>query len=225
MNRSDIKLAAKNQLRGNWLWAIGICIIAGIFNGLISGSITWSMTRNSTLDMDKRILTSTPTQLFVGIITGLVGWGVAYTFLQFRDNKEKPNVFKGVFSAFTAEKFKNSLLTSFLSGLFMALWTLLLVIPGIIKSYSYAMAPYIMKDYFTAGRTDISATEAITASRALMDGKKWDLFVFDLSFLGWAILCIFTAGIGFIWLAPYYQQSKVNFYRQLAEDKYLETPL
>ena len=100
-------------------------------------------------------------------------------------------------------------------NIFTALWTILFIIPGIIKGYSYAMTPYILKDKFAAGQTDIGATEAITESRHLMDGHKMDLFVLDLSFIGWGLLGIITCGIGFIWITPYYRQTKTNFYRSL----------
>lgn len=83
------------------------------------------------------------------------------------------------------------------------------------------MTPYIMKDLYDSGKTP-TATEAITKSRELMDGHKTDLFVLDLSFLGWAILGIVTAGIGFIWITPYYRQTKANFYRKLAGDQFLK---
>lgn len=100
-------------------------------------------------------------------------------------------------------------------NIFTALWTILFIIPGFIKGYSYAMTPYILKDKFAAGQTDIGATEAITESRHLMDGHKMDLFVLDLSFIGWGLLGIITFGIGFIWIVPSYRQTKANFYRSL----------
>ena len=126
-----------------------------------------------------------------------------------------------MFSAFTAGKFLSTLLTYLLYEIFLMLWYILLVIPGIVKSYSYSMTPYIMKDLYDSGKTP-TATEAITESRELMDGHKTDLFVLDLSFLGWAILGIVTAGIGFIWITPYYRQTKANFYRKLAGDQFLK---
>ncbi|AEB92369.1 hypothetical protein LJP_0030c [Lactobacillus johnsonii DPC 6026] len=123
--------------------------------------------------------------------------------------------YTGIFSAYSNGRFKNSLCTLFMVNIFTALWTILFIIPGIIKGYSYAMTPYILKDKFAAGQTDIGATEAITESRHLMDGHKMDLFVLDLSFIGWGLLGIITFGIGFIWIVPYYRQTKANFYRSL----------
>lgn len=68
---------------------------------------------------------------------------------------------------------------------------------------------------------EIGATDAITASRKLMQGHKWEYFVLQLSFVGWGILAVCTAGIGFLWLAPYIQATNAAYYRQLAGDRFL----
>lgn len=154
-------------------------------------------------------------KFIVGLITGLVLWGVAYTILDFVETGNMETWYTGIFSAYSNGRFKNSLCTLFMVNIFTALWTILFIIPGIIKGYSYAMTPYILKDKFAAGQTDIGATEAITESRHLMDGHKMDLFVLDLSFIGWGLLGIITFGIGFIWIVSYYRQTKANFYRSL----------
>lgn len=101
----------------------------------------------------------------------------------------------------------------FLMYLFIMLWSLLLVIPGIIKTFSYAMTPYILEE-----RPELSANEAIDHSRAMMKGHKFDLFWLLLSFIGWGILCIFTLGIGLLWLMPYMQTSLAGFYEDVKAD-------
>lgn len=87
---------------------------------------------------------------------------------------------------------------------------------------SYSMAPYIVKDLAEAGE-DIAPTEAISESRKLMDGHKGELFLLDLSFIGWAILATIPLGLGWPWLTPYYQATKANYYRQLAGDQFKKT--
>ena len=225
MTRAQMKQASKDQLRGNWGWAICLTIFAWLFNAIImdinrqiwTGKyFTYSILRynNETLiqgykpgyDLSKFI---------VGLITGLVLWGVAYTILDFVETGNMETWYTGIFSAYSNGRFKNSLCTLFMVNIFTALWTILFIIPGIIKGYSYAMTPYILKDKFAAGQTDIGATEAITESRHLMDGHKMDLFVLDLSFIGWGLLGIITCGVGFIWITPYYRQTKTNFYHSL----------
>lgn len=88
--------------------------------------------------------------------------------------------------------------TKLLQAIYTFLWTLLLVIPGIIKNYSYAMTDFILKD-----QPELANNAAIEKSMAMMDGNKMKLFLLDLSFIGWAILCLFTFGIGFLFLQPY----------------------
>lgn len=100
-----------------------------------------------------------------------------------------------------------------LVGIFISLWSLLLVIPGIIKAFSYSMTPYILEE-----NPELSANEAIDRSRAMMRGHKFDLFWLYLSFIGWAILCLFTAGIGFLWLAPYVTTTQAAFYEEVKAD-------
>ena len=101
----------------------------------------------------------------------------------------------------------------FLMGLFIALWTLLFIIPGIVKMFSYAMTPFILEE-----NPDLTANEAIDRSRAMMKGHKFDLFWLFLSFIGWGILCVFTLGIGTLWLTPYMQTSIAAFYEDVKAD-------
>lgn len=100
-----------------------------------------------------------------------------------------------------------------LVGIFIFLWTLLFIIPGIIKSFSYAMTPYILDEY-----PELSPSEAIHRSRMMMKGHKFDLFWLYLSFIGWGILCLFTFGIGFLWLVPYMQTAEAAFYEEVKAD-------
>ena len=101
----------------------------------------------------------------------------------------------------------------FLMTLFIFLWSLLLVIPGIVKMFSYSMTPYILEEH-----PELSANEAIDRSRAMMKGHKFDLFWLILSFIGWMILCLFTFGIGYLWLVPYMETSIGAFYEDVKAD-------
>ncbi len=113
--------------------------------------------------------------------------------------------------AYLFKEFNNRVLTTMvLTMLYTWLWSLLLLIPGIIKSYSYAMTPYILED-----DEEISGNEAIEKSMRMMDGHKWDLFCLDLSFIGWVLLTILTLGIGVLWLEPYMLTARAAFYEEL----------
>ena len=115
------------------------------------------------------------------------------------------------------EGFKKSFLNSFLAmllvGLFTFLWSLLFVIPGIIKMFSYAMTPYII-----AENPEIDALRAIDESRAMMNGHKAELFFLRLSFIGWFILGAITV-VGVVFVLPYYQTAEANFFIELRGKK------
>jgi uncharacterized membrane protein len=87
---------------------------------------------------------------------------------------------------------------------------LLLIVPGIVKSFSYSMSYFILRD-----NPGMGSSKAITASRNMMKGYKGKLFGLYLSFLGWAILCVLSLGIGYLWLVPYMMQTIANFYEEL----------
>ena len=98
-------------------------------------------------------------------------------------------------------------------GLFIFLWSLLFVIPGIVKAYSYRMIPYLM-----AEDSNLSFFEAKDLSRRMMDGHKWNTFILDLSFIPWHILSFLTAGIvGVLYVVPYVEYTDVELYRVLRQ--------
>lgn len=110
------------------------------------------------------------------------------------------------------------LFIAILTGLFTFFWGLLLVVPGIIKSYSYSQAFYIYRDAFDQGHP-LTALEAITRSREMMDGSKGFLFIMDLSFLGWFILSALFFYVPDLFVSPYYDMSRAKFYNQLVVRK------
>ena len=117
---------------------------------------------------------------------------------------------KDMFEGYNKELFSRVLTTTLLYYVYVFLWSLLLLIPGCIKAYSYAMTPYILKD-----NPEMKNNAAIEESMRMMDGHKLELFMLDLSFIGWALLSLLTCGIGFLWLVPYMNMARVNFYEDL----------
>lgn len=103
--------------------------------------------------------------------------------------------------------------TLLLQGVYTVLWTLLLIVPGVIKAYSYAMTVYILKD-----EPELKFNSAIEKSMAMMDGHKFELFYLQLTFIGWALLSILTLGIGFLWLTPYTASATAHFYNEVKAD-------
>jgi len=136
---------------------------------------------------------------------GSMNYGV-YNFFaaqQRGDNTDLTDIFDGF------GRYGDTLLGGLLQSIFISLWTLLFFIPGIIKSYSYSMMYYVMKDF------NLGGGEAITKSRQLMNGYKWKLFKLEFSFIGWILLSMITFGIGSIFLAPYIQAANAEFYAEL----------
>ena len=108
----------------------------------------------------------------------------------------------------------NSVLVMFMKNLFVALWTLLLVIPGIVMSYAYRMVPYIL-----AEQPDIDYRKALRISKEMMYGQKWEAFFLDLSFIGWLFVGAVTCGIaGIFYVKPYVDATNVELYVTLRED-------
>lgn len=108
----------------------------------------------------------------------------------------------------------NVVLVMFLKNLFLALWTMLFIIPGIVKAYAYRMVPYILKEH-----PELSGTQAITLSRRMMKGHKGDAFVLDLSFIGWILLSALTFGIlHLFYVGPYIQATDAELYKAVRAD-------
>jgi len=140
------------------------------------------------------------------ILGGVIQLGYAKYLLK-QHNRQEAAV-SDLFSEF--ERFGQGFAQKFLRGLYCFLWGLLFFIPGIIKGLSYAMTPFIMADH-----PFLTASEAIQASRDLMDGHKWELFVLRLSFIGWAFLAALTMNLGNLVLNPYRNAAEAAFYREI----------
>lgn len=222
VTRKELKDNAKQSLRGNWSWAIIVFLITAIIVGIFTGAGHW---------LDETYINYDGTNIFyqfaspIGSILlwigSFIGLSRNIAFLELRDDQKEEKPYMAAFSVFTENRFGPELINFVLVSIFTFLWTWLLIIPGIIKAYSYSMTPYIVKD-MVASDKQVGATDGINASKELMKGHKMNLFIFDLSFLGWNILAAITCGLGYLWVTPYYQTAKANFYRHIAGDKFLK---
>lgn len=185
---------ALGSLKGKWGIAIGAVVVYFLILGAIQG-----ITRLSP---------------FAGIIpliiAGPMALGIVIFFINISRNQNAK--LEQIFQGFN--RFGTSMGAYLLVFLFTLLWTLLLIIPGIIASLSYSMTFLILAD-----DNSIGAMEAIDKSKKMMYGYKWKFFCLGLRFLGWALLCILTLGIGFLWLTPYMIVSMVKFYDDIKEDQ------
>ncbi len=220
----DLRRIARESLEGNYWNAVLAAFIAAIFGALMVSS---NIDLNFDIDQENisRYFGELPQiaksmiavvgsfagtlSLVTLILGGVVQLGYAQFLLKQYDRKERQ--ISDLFSQF--DRFGQGFLQAFLRGLYTFLWALLLIIPGIIKSFSYAMTPYIM-----AENPNMTAKEAINASKKLMDGHKWELFCLGFSFIGWNLLCVLTCGIGIFFLNPYTNAAYTAFYRNITSE-------
>lgn len=216
---SDYRRKAREMLAGRWGLAILVTLVASIFGAAkVSGSLNIEIKTENLRMLPEHIrvaITMIGLALagLSGILAtvqfvfgGVVRLGFCRFWLKAQDGEEP--AFKDLFSRFN--RFGDGFLLNLLMGLYIVLWMLLFIIPGIIASYSYSMAHYIMEE-----NPEMKASEAIRASKELMRGHKAELFVLNLSFIGWMLLSILTFGIGFLWLNPYMEAAHAAFYRSL----------
>ena len=184
----ELRDRAWNSLTGKYWSLIIMLLVFAVISGA-AGSFTMGLLSLLTLPMSYALSVA-----FLNVSRTQCNPQLECMFTVYRDN------------------FLKAFLVPLLQGLFVFLWSLLFVIPGVIMAYAYSMAIYVAND-----NPELSAMDAIRKSRELMDGHKWDLFVLDLSFIGWIFLCLLTCGIGFFFLAPYMEMAHVEFYRELTE--------
>ena len=131
----------------------------------------------------------------------------------FRENAETADAGLDLLKA-GFDNYGHSLATMLLRDVFLVLWSMLFVIPGIVKAYSYRMVPFIIRD-----NPELTSTEAITMSRDIMRGHKWETFIFDLSFLGWGLLGLLTFNlVNIFWTNPYKENANAVLYLELSEN-------
>lgn len=192
MNRKELKAKAKEQIKGK----IGIMLVISLIIAVITAAVAWIVSKIPYVGTAIAPLVVAPaftlsiTRVVLGITAGV-----------------KPAV-GDVFCGF--DDYWSAIKLHLLSGLYIFLWSLLFVIPGIVKTYAYSMAVYILAE--NKGK---SARECIKESNAMTMGYKADLFILGLSFIGWSVLCIVTFGIALIWVMPYMQATYANAYNLL----------
>ena len=194
-SRIIVKSQAKQSLNGRWGIAIGTFIVMALIMAAINMVVGIG-------------------QIAGIVLAGVFNVGMSIIYLEIVRGWDCQ--FEDMFKGFN--NFGTNCLAGILTGVYTFLWSLLFIIPGIVKSLSYAMTPYILADH-----PEMSASEAITASRIMMDGNKGKLFVLYLSFIGWEILCIIP--FVFLYVTPYMMASVAKFYDTIKDEKNFTQPL
>lgn len=219
MTYSKLRARARENLRGHWGVSVAAAFVAVIFGGLVTGTginlnideeLLYEMPRTMVTVITMLLSAASTLSILHLVLGGVVQLG--YTGFLLKQHDGQSHEVRDLFSQF--DRFSIGFLQYFLRQLFTILWTLLFIIPGIIKSLSYAMTPFILMDH-----PELTAKQAIRRSMELMDGHKGELFILGLTFIGWDILNAFTLGIGSLWLNPYKNAAYAAFYRELQAEQ------
>lgn len=253
---SEFRQTARETLRGNWKLAMGTGLMASLIGAEIADTAPNGISelqkvvqsrpevKNVLAEvfLTRRMLLPLMLLLIWGLMVVIIGGAGQMGYARFHLNlaEKKEASFSDLFSQFS--RIADGVAMVFVRGFYIFCWTCLFFIPGIIKTYSYAMTPYVLMEH-----PEYSANEAITESRRLMDGKKWNLFCMTFSFIGWRLICsiqyvvpavllytqgtlngvtvLFLAGlmgplnIGYLFLRPYEEAAFAAFYKDVRDEK------
>ena len=240
---ADLRRQAWNSLAGKWGIAIGTFIVASLLGGASGFSFDFDLSGlfdtsgSSDVAVDTTTDITSLSELFelyaneltliadiliiaviiacvVGIAVLLIGSIVSVGYSKFNLNiiDLKKIELPQIFSFFN--HWSTAVLTALLKTLYIFLWSLLFIVPGIIAAYRYSMTSFIL-----AENPDLSPDEAVAESKRIMQGNKWRLFCLQFSFIGWDILCVLTLGILSFWVGPYKHAATAAFYRSIVPAK------
>lgn len=188
MNRAELKSRAKELLKPQFITVLLTGIISGLLVTLLNGIPVVGT-------------------IACLVVAGPLGVGamLIYTTVTAGETAQLEQLFEPF-----KTNFVSALLANLISGLLIVLYSLLLLVPGIIKAYSYAMVLYVL-----LFEPELSAMDALHRSEELMRGHRMELFVLQMSFIGWALLCIATFGLAAIWVGPYTEITQTLFFDKI----------
>ena len=224
LTSKELRVKAWNSLKGKYWRAFLVILVLGLLASIGTSLETGSQNLTETInlvdpsEMDETMELGAAVVGTIATVMAVVGMaislfvgnaadvGLAHYFV--RNVETKPS-FVDAFYGFKVKYLRN-IGTLLLVGIKLALWSLLLVVPGIIKSFEYAIIPYILAD-----DPEISSKEAFRKAKEMMMGNKWRLFKLNFSFFGWFVLCVVTCGLGTPFLLPYVSAANAEFYAEL----------
>ena len=242
---ADFRSLARNALSGRWTMAVIAGLIASLLGAIASngpelkldisdsganvvfqfaGQTIYSTGGGLNSGMAAWIIGSATFIVIAAIIMAVVyfvlGSIIEIGYMRYNldlvDRQKDPEM--GTLFGYFAH-WKTTAAARLLQGIYVFLWSLLFIIPGIVAGYSYAMTSYIL-----AENPELTASEAIEQSKQMMYGHRFRLFCLQLSFIGWDILATLAFGIGHLWLTPYKQAATAAFYREVSGTEYIVDP-
>lgn len=200
--RITLKSNAKLELKYSYWMSFAVCLVSGILAGGSGGGASGSASRHGGggpaifaffIVIAITIFLASPV---------LVGEKSFFIRAPYGDRN-----FSNLFSSFTGDRYMPIVKTMFITNLTIGLWSLLFIIPGIVKAYQYRFVAYLISD-----DPSLSPQQAMSLSRRMTDGEKFRMFVLDLSFIGWGILAVIAFGIGMFFLMPYVEATWAQLY-------------
>lgn len=218
-NRAELKMRGNMAFKKNYVSAVVVALLMGIFGTVSGESSARRVSENSDIysgnffnaGMITGLLTGIATVVILIVLVAKVFVGNLLKMGGYRffilNQTAQPGI-GTLLDGFRSGHYVNIVLTMFLRDLFTTLWSLLLVVPGIVKHYEYLMVPYII-----AENPAMDYKEAFQISKQMMDGEKMEAFIMDLSFLGWYLLSAVTCGLlAIFYVNPYVQASFAEMY-------------
>ncbi len=219
-NRQQVKEQAKIIMKRNYWKMFVVTLLAGLLTGektTIIERVQNFASTNISYDTSPIFYSSNFQYIFYTFISIASILGILYTIFignvivvgksrYFIKNHDVNPELGEIFSGFKGN-YLNVVKIMFLMNLKILLWLFLFIVPGFIKAYEYSMIPYLL-----AENPNLSASQAFSLSKQMTTGQKMDLFVLDLSFLGWIILGLICCGIGILFLQPYPEATRAEVY-------------
>ena len=228
LRSKELRAKAWESLKGKYWMAFIVVLVLGILSSIGTSMVTFSQNLTEVLnlvdpsEMDSTMEVGAIVVICIALVSCLIGFlislfvgnaatvGLCNYFI--KNTYSKPS-FADAFYGFKV-KYGRNVGTLLLSGIKLVLWTFLFIIPGIIKSYEYAIIPYILAD-----DAQISSKDAFKKAKQMMNGNKWRLFKLNFSFIGWFVLCVLTFGLGTFFLIPYVNAANAEFYAELKNNQ------
>ena len=228
LKSKELRQKAWESLKGKYWMAFAVIIVTGLISSVGNAFVSFGQNLGEVLglvdpaEMDSTmamgaivlngvvIFSAIIGALFSIFVTSAITVGVCNYFIKNTDSKP---LFADAFSGFKV-RYSRNIGTLLLVAIKTVLWTILFIIPGIIKTYEYSIIPYILAD-----DPEISSKDAFKKAKQMMKGNKWRLFKLEFSFIGWAILCVLTLGIGTFFLIPYVNAANAEFYAELKNNQ------
>lgn len=232
---SDVKREGLEAFKSNYWKSVLVGLVAVIVSGRAGASVSASLSQivniigtkdtGSDPGYTMAILMFMVSLLVIMSIVFVVTYVIKIFLLNplkigvcsfYYNNVDSYGELKDLGEAFDSGFYKNYVLTMFLKDLYIGLWSLLFIIPGIIKTFQYYMVPYILVDH-----PEYTHREALEASRDMMRGHKFHVFLLELSFIGWGILSLFTFNLlNIFFVTPYRETTIASLYDTLSRDVY-----